>query len=50
MDINGDYGFSAAPFFPVAVPEFLGAQQPATSNLGALLQGAMDRNEEGPAE
>ncbi len=28
------------------VQEFLGAQKKATSNLGALLQGAMDRNEE----
>jgi len=26
------------------VQEFLGAQKQATSNLGALLQGAMDRN------
>jgi small subunit ribosomal protein S1 len=28
------------------VQEFLGAQKKATSNLGTLLQGAMDRNEE----
>ncbi|MBW2689040.1 MAG: 30S ribosomal protein S1 [Deltaproteobacteria bacterium] len=32
------------------VQEFLGAQKQATSNLGDLLQGAMDRNGEGPAE
>jgi small subunit ribosomal protein S1 len=32
------------------VQEFLGAQKQATSNLGALLQGAMDRNDEEPAE
>ena len=32
------------------VQEFLGAQKQATSNLGALLQGAMDRNDDGPAE
>ena len=32
------------------VQEFLGAQKQATSNLGALLQGAMDRNGEEPAE
>ncbi len=32
------------------VQEFLGAQKQATSNLGALLQGAMDRNEENSAE
>ena len=28
------------------VQEFLGAQKKATSNLGTLLQGAMDRNDE----
>jgi small subunit ribosomal protein S1 len=32
------------------VQEFLGAQKQATSNLGALLQGAMDRNGEEPVE
>jgi len=32
------------------VQEFLGAQKQATSNLGALLQGAMDRNGDEPAE
>ena len=32
------------------VQEFLGAQKQATSNLGALLQGAMDRNGEESAE
>ncbi len=32
------------------VQEFLGAQKQATSNLGALLQGAMDRNGEDSAE
>ena len=32
------------------VQEFLGAQKQATSNLGALLQGAMDRNDEEPTE
>jgi len=32
------------------VQEYLGAQKQATSSLGALLQGAMDRNDEGPAE
>jgi len=31
------------------VQEFLGAQKKATSNLGALLQGAMDRNSEDSA-
>ena len=32
------------------VQEFLGAQKQATSNLGALLQGAMDRNDEDSPE
>ena len=32
------------------VQEFLGAQKQATSNLGALLQGAMNRNDEEPSE
>jgi small subunit ribosomal protein S1 len=32
------------------VQEFLGAQKQATSNLGALLQGAMDRNGEGSSD
>ena len=32
------------------VQEFLGAQKQATSNLGTLLQGAMDRNGEEPVE
>jgi len=32
------------------VQEYLGAQKQATSSLGALLQGAMDRNDEGPTE
>jgi len=32
------------------VQEFLGAQKQATSNLGALLQGAMDRNGEDSAD
>ncbi|MGK2945845.1 MAG: 30S ribosomal protein S1 [Desulfuromonadales bacterium] len=32
------------------VQEFLGAQKQATSNLGALLQGAMDRNDEESVE
>lgn len=32
------------------VQEFLGAQKQATSNLGALLQGAMDRNDEDTPE
>ena len=32
------------------VQEFLGAQKQATSNLGALLQGAIDRTDEEPAE